>query len=862
MRSTRLGLLFAVVASSSIALAQRLPQDVHPEHYKVHFTPDLQTATFTGEETVNVRLDAPSNQITLNAVELQISRITASPVTANPGLPASGVPATVTFDEAKQQATFHFAQELPAGEWNISMDFKGILNDKLRGFYLSKTAKRRYAVTQFESTDARRAFPNFDEPAMKATFDLSLTIDKGDTVIANTQQIDDTPSQDGLKHTMVFSTTPKMSTYLLAFQVGDFQCSKGQADGVIIRACATPDQVKNTQFAVTAAEHFLHYYNTYFGVRYPLDKLDMIGIPDFEAGAMENFGCITYRETDLLVDAKDAPLSAQQRVATVVAHEMAHQWFGDLVTMEWWNNVWLNEGFASWMESKAVNDWKPEWKLKDDDASSLDGVLGLDAQTTTHPIRAVADTPEQIEEMFDGISYEKGSAVIGMVEHYLGEETFRQGVQAYLKAHLYANATAEDFWNAQTQTSGKPVDKIMSSFVEQPGVPLLHFGDANKGKIDVSQKRFNVAGSEVWTIPVCVRGGSCELVSPTEHTISAPVGYLYANADYKGYYRSAYTDAAWKKLMLHVSDLSSPERIGLVGDRWALVRSNDATIASYLDMVHALREENNASVLSNAWNAVGYVRNHLASQDQTQKLNAWTRRDLTPAYNKIRKEQKGESLDVKERRRVLFALLGGAGDPAVLKESKKMSDRFFHNDPSLDPSIALTAIALTASHGSAADYDRTLDWSRKATDSRSRMQGYLTLANFNDPALVERTVELAGSGEVRNQDNWILISTLMQRSSTRDLAWGSIQKNWDSIQKTLTVSSGQRIVSAMGSFCSDEKANEVDAFFKAHPVQASDRTLKKALSTIHACSEFQKTQADSLTHWLSENAAASHGLHF
>ena len=428
------------------------------------------------------------------------------------------------------------------------IEYSGTLNDKLRGFYLSKTARRNYAVTQFESTDARRAFPSFDEPAMKATFDVTLTVDAGDTVISNGPIVSDTPGPGAGKHTLNFLTTPKMSTYLVAFLVGDFKCSAGESDGVAVRVCSTPDKVAFTAYGLEIAKYMLHYYDTYFGIPYPLKKLDLIGLPDFEAGAMENFGAITYREEDLLLDEKTASTGAKKGVAVTIAHEMAHQWFGDLVTMKWWDNVWLNEGFATWMENKAVGVMHPEWAMEQEVASSEDDTLNVDAQPTTRAIRAKAETRDEIEEMFDSISYGKASDVLLSVENYLGPETFRKGVHAYLSAHLYANATAEDFWNAQTATSHKPVDKIMDSLISQAGEPLLSFGVPADGKVPVEQKRFFLSPSiqpdpkQKWTVPVCFKSGdsdaqSCEVLTPATTSLKAPSGGLFfANARASGYY--------------------------------------------------------------------------------------------------------------------------------------------------------------------------------------------------------------------------------------------------------------------------------------------------------------------------------------
>jgi len=399
--------------------AQRLPQTVRPEHYTLKLTPDLKTATFEGEEAIEVVVSEPADAITLNALEIKFQSVTTT-------VAGKVLTAKVSEDTAKQQVTFDFGQKLPAGKLTLKIGYSGILNNQLRGFYLSKTAKRNYAVTQFESTDARRAFPSFDEPAFKATYAVTLVVDKGDTAISNTNIVKDEPVPGADKHAITFAVTPRMSTYLVAFLVGDFQCLSGESDGVPIRACATPDQVQYGKFALSAAEYVLHYYDAYFGIKYPMPKLDMIALPDFEAGAMENFGAITYRETDFLIDQDHASVGEQKEVAAVVAHEMAHQWFGDMVTMQWWDNIWLNEGFASWMENKPVEAWKPEWNISQEVAEGTQGTLNYDAQKVTRTIRAKADTPDEINEMFDNISYGKAGAVLLMVENYLGEETFRQ----------------------------------------------------------------------------------------------------------------------------------------------------------------------------------------------------------------------------------------------------------------------------------------------------------------------------------------------------------------------------------------------------------------------------------------------------
>jgi aminopeptidase N len=850
--------LVCILPSTSSAWAQRLPSTVVPVHYGITFTPDLKAATFTGVETIDVTVKEAVKSITLNSAEITFDSISVS---------AAGKQQTaaVSLDKEKEQATFAFANEIPAGKAELSIKYTGILNGELRGFYLSKTARRNYAVTQFEPTDARRAFPSFDEPAMKASFDISLVIDAQDTGISNGPIVADTPGPGAGKHTLKFLTTPRMSTYLVAFLVGDFQCSTGEQDGVAIRVCATPDKVALTPYGLDVAKYVLHYYNNYFGIPYPLKKLDLIGLPDFEAGAMENFGAITYRETDLLLDPKTATDGAKENVAIVIAHEMAHQWFGDLVTMQWWDNLWLNEGFATWMESKAVAAMHPEWNVEQGVASDEDGTLDLDAQPTTRAIRAKADTPDEINEMFDGIAYGKAGDVLLTVENYLGPELFRKGVHDYLQAHLYGNATAEDFWNAQTAASHKPVNKIMDSLVAQPGVPIVTFGEPGNGQVSVEQRRFFLSPSiqpdlkQKWTLPVCFKSNygaaDCQLLTPESSTIKTPAGAIFfANAGGKGYYRSAYTPAAYSKIVANIESALSPaERISITGDEWAQVRSNKATVGDYLDLAAALKSDQNVDVVSTVLGGVDAIADRVAATpEEKAAMAAWIRRTYSPQLEKLGQPSPSDTKNTKELRAMLFGVLGYYGnDPAVLSQAEKLAESYIADPASVDPTLGQTALSVAVRHGDTQLFDKLQNLYETSTDPARQSTALYMLARFENPELVQRSLNYATSGKVRNQDVARQISIALSMPATRGLAWDYLKSHWDAVKAQLTTEMGGYLVNSTGGFCSANMRDDVEEFFSTHKVAASDRALKHAVERINGCIEFRHMQEPNLKKWLA-----------
>ena len=472
----------------------RLPADVRPTTYELTLTPDLDSFTFEAEASIHLEVLEPASHIVANAAELAIASAEVTPAGG-----ATLAARSVELDEEAERVTFVLDGELPGGPATLRARFTGVLNDQLRGFYRSQYeasdgSKRYLATTQFEATDARRAFPCWDEPAVKATYKVTLIIPEGLSAVSNMPIESETPVAGG-KKALVFQETPKMSTYLLAFVIGDLASVEAKAsDGTLVRVWATRGKEEQGRFAVENSVKLLDYFNDYFGVSYPLPKMDHIAVPDFAAGAMENWGAITYRETALLFDPQNSAAAARQRIMEVVSHEMAHMWFGDLVTMEWWDDLWLNESFASWMGDKAVDRLYPEWNMWTQFVSQdTSAGLSLDGLANSHPIEADVKDPAEIRELFDAISYSKGGATLRMIEEYLGEEAFRQGLRAYISAHQYGNAKGADLWTALEEASGKPVTAIMNSWIRQTGYPIIDVEakrEDGEARLTVSQRRF------------------------------------------------------------------------------------------------------------------------------------------------------------------------------------------------------------------------------------------------------------------------------------------------------------------------------------------------------------------------------------
>ena len=851
---------------SSPASAQRLPAIVSPEHYELTFTVDLPRARFEGAETIRVQIAETTPRIVLHAVDIEFHEVTI-------GSGSATQTATVSLNAADQTATLTVPTPLPKGPADIHIRYSGVLGDNLRGFYLSRTPQRSYAVTQFEATDARRAFPSFDEPAFKATFAVTLVIDRGDTAISNGAVIFDTPGPLPTQHTMKFAATAKMSPYLVAMAVGDFQCLSGAADGTPIRICATPAKKDLGQVALDYAEQLLEFFNKYYAVKYPFGKLDVVAVPDFAAGAMEDTGAIFYRETSLLTETKSASVGTRKNIASILAHEIAHQWFGNLVTMEWWDDLWLNEGFATWMANKPLDALRPDWNIPVDEALETQQALNLDSLASTRSIHWPVSKPAEINEVFDAIAYEKGAAVLRMIESYVGAETFRQGVNAYLQKHAYGNATSADFWTAIAAASGKPVNRIMPTFVNQPGAPLLDVslrcaesGEMMRGTI--TKQRFLLAAlpgggvpGATWQVPVCTKTagadavGHCLVIDRTPQVIAqlAPgcPPWVFINTGARGYYRTAYPPEMLRALAPRIAtDLTAPERLSLVSDEWALVRTGRHGVGDYLTLASGFSAETSGGVLGDVTGRLEFIHAYLTTGETRGRFEAFVRSALRPILDRVGFAAASSDTDARrELRAVAIEALGGTGnDPDVIAQSRATLDCALAGGPPLDPTAAGAIVTIASSHGDAARFDALIAAADSATSPQEHYRYMNALGNFTDPALVDRALQLALSPKMRSQNTAAYLGRFLGNPAINSRAWAWVRQHWPELEPKVMIFGGDtRVISSLSSFCDASSRDDIAAFVAAHPMPAAARTLNQTIERINNCIALRERQTPLLT---------------
>jgi aminopeptidase N len=855
-----LAALFLSLAAPSAA--QRLPLTAVPEHYDLAFDVQLAEARFDGVETIRVRVPAETTSIVLHALDIVFREVTVA-----------GQTATVSTSPEMQLAHFTVDRPIPVGVHEIRIRYAGTLNDRLRGFYLSQANGRRYAVTQLESTDARRAFPSFDEPALKATFAVTVTIDRGDTAISNGRVVSDTPGPGAGRHTLTFSTTAKMSTYLVAIAVGDFQCLETSADNIPIRICATPDKKELGRFALESSREILRFLNRYHTITYPFGKLDIVAVPDFAAGAMENTAAIFFREAVLLA-ADGASATTRKNIAGTLAHEIAHMWFGDLVTMKWWDDLWLNEGFASWMANRPLAAWKPEWRVDVDEAIETQRALALDSLASTRAIRSPVNTPAEIEASFDGITYEKGAALIRMVERYIGAEAFRTGVNAYLEKYAYGNATSQDFWNEMAASSGKPVDRVLTSFVDQPGFPLLTVASQcaeATARTTVTQERFLIDATPDppplplgWWVPVCTRSAADGVVPCAEVPQMEPLAlthvscpsWTFVNAGAQGYFRTAYEPAALKALASEVrTKLTAPERVSLLGDEWALVQAGRHRVSDYLTLASGFRGERTSGILTELTTRLQTVHTHLTTAATRPAFEAFVRSVMRPIFDELGIAAKRDDTDETGAvRAAVISALGHTGnDREVASQARVALDAALAGRQRLDATAAGAIVGVAAAHGDRTLQDALLKAAEAAAAPEDRDRYLFALGRFTDPVLVERGLEYARTPALRSQDTGAYLYQSLNNPAINQQAWRFVKAHWAELESKIVVAFGDlTIVTALGSFCDASTRDDIRQFFAGRSLPATTRTLDQTLERITNCIALKTAQTSALTDWLAD----------
>ena len=855
-----------------------LPETACPSKYRVKLQPDLTNFTFDGEQSVDIQILEPTSAIVLNSIDLEIRGVT---------LHASGTTVTsrsVSIDKEAETATLDFGETIQPGDARLEMAFKGELNDKLMGFYrseyTSQDGETRYlATTQFEPTDARRAFPCWDEPAKKATFEVTLVFSDEYQAVSNTPVVEEAVPGPGLK-SVRFAETPVMSTYLLAFIVGNLtSIEERAAGGTTVGVWTTPGKENQAEFALATSVKLLGYFNEYFGIPYPLAKLDHIAIPDFAAGAMENWGAVTYRETALLVDPENSSAGTRQRVAEVIAHEMAHMWFGDLVTMEWWDDLWLNESFASWMGNKAVDWLFPEWEMWTQFVNmDTNRALSLDGLKNSHPIEQAVKNPAEVSQLFDAISYSKGASVIRMLEKFLGEETFRKGLNRYLSGHMYDNARTEDLWSALETESGQPVTAIMDSWVKQMGYPVLQVESERSGgqtRLSVTQERFvydRLLGdsepdphpdNEIWKVPISASQGGQEsgvtVMDGRQAQLDVPgdgSGWVKINPLQTGFFRVNYSNEDWQRLVPAIEslELHATDRLGVQNDAYALSRAGLLPVTQFLSLAKAYRNEDDASVWSDLASNLRDIEQLISEEAMHPAYQGFARDLFGPAARTIGWEPKsGEGhLDALLRSTVL-SQAGSYHDADVTAQATERFQRYLEDRDTLAPDLRGVVFALAAQSGGKDVYDQIWQLEGETDLAEEKVRLLMSLTRFQQPELLKAALEDSLSAKVRSQDSITLVGGVAANPKGRDLAWEFVKSNWGEFDRRYGGGGFglMRLVSICSHFNSQEKADEVDSFFAEHPVPAAERTIRQALERVRLNIKWLEQNRQELTDWFA-----------
>ena len=824
--------------------------DPSPLNYKLTFEPDLKKFTFDGLESISINCKKSVNIITMNCAELKIKSCIVK----------SGqriIESTPKINEKKEELQIKLGEKI-RGLCTVDLEFEGILNDRLLGFYRSKyqqNGKTKYlATTQFEAADARRAFPCWDEPEAKATFEISIIADNKFTAISNMPI--KTKKKTGNKTTYNFQKTPLVSTYLIYLGVGEFEYLTGKAGKIQIRVVTTKGNTSKGKFSLELGKKLLTSYEKYFGIKFPLPKLDLIAVPDFAAGAMENWGAITFRETILLYDPKTSSTRTKQFIAEVISHEIAHMWFGNLVTMKWWNDLWLNESFATFMATKFVDKFYPEWDLWNqfvEDAMNV--AMGLDSLKTTHPIDVKVNSPAEIREIFDAISYDKGGCVLRMLENYVGEPNFQKGLKKYLSDFKYKNAKGQDLWDAIGKASGMPVTAMINTWLKQPGFPLVEINqDGNNLKI--KQKRYLLESNKkfskgLWSIPLSLgleKETSKTLFSKKSMSVKLPkntIGFV-ANYGRKGFYRVKYDEGILLDLKMLVDQKRIPpiDRWAIQNDLFSLCVSGDEQVRNYLDFSDAYFDEDSYLASVNVAHNLASLYFRAFDEKFIEEIRSYAINYFRKILSNLGWEpQKSDKHTDALLRTFTIAVLGKMNDDSVTDEAIRKYQKFLKSPSSLSPDLIETICSIAAWNGNSKTFAelKKLYTNAKTMEEKLRFLG--AMCGFQDKKLLVRTLNFSQTPEVRSQNMQLPIMKVAGNPYGDKVLWPWLKKNWKNINKKVGHGNPlfNRIVASIAGVADDSMENEIKLFFKNNPTPGTERTQSQTLERIRINSKFLRT---------------------
>lgn len=859
--------------STPVVDREVLPTNVKPLNYNVTLDPNFTDFTYEGHETITLKVQESTDSITLNTLEIEYHQVKVNDLEI--------AKADFVLDDDKQRITFKLADNLVAGsECKLFIKFKGILNDQMAGFYRSsytENGETKYlATTQFEPIDCRRAFPSFDEPALKATFDISLIADKDLTCLSNMDE-KETTLLEGDRKMVTFNTSPLMSTYLVAFIVGDLKYVENNDYAVPVRVYTTPGSEHLCHYSADITTKTLKFFDEKFDIPYPLPKCDLVAIHDFAAGAMENYGLITFRTVEVLIDPEQANVNVMKRVTEVVMHELAHQWFGNLVTMDFWDGLWLNEGFATWMSWYACNALYPDWKVWESYVSDdLQQALALDGLRSSHPIEVPLKRANDVNQIFDSISYAKGSSLLKMISNWLGEDTFVTGVSNYLKKHKWGNTQTSDLWNSLTEVSGKDVNLVMDTWTKKIGYPLITVKELGSNEIEVTQNRFLTTGD--------VKPEEDELIYPVFLSIKTSKGvdasavldsrskkikldinddFFKINANQSGIYRTAYTLDRWSKLGQAGLEgkLSVEDRGGLVADAGSLSTSGFVPTTSLLSLVKSWNKESNHVVWEEILTRVGSIKNAFMFEDTTflESLNNFQYDLIQYKLDELGYEfTKADTFASQQLKSSLFSAATATGNPKYVEICQDLFNKYVNGDKSAFNSNLRSAIFSTvAKFGDESTYQKLLNIYKNPSSAEEKNSVLRCLGRFRDEKVLDEVLKLIFQFDViKKQDTYLPLTGMRVHPVGVKKAWEWFKTNYDKLREMhppeLSMF-GTIVTVCTSGFSKEDQKKDVEQFFKDKDTNYFDQNLGQSLDVITSKISWNTRDKSSISEWLSEN---------